>query len=531
MAGGKETPRQKMIGMMYLVLLALLALQVSAVIIQKFQFLDTSLMIVNDKAGIEHDETVRSIRATVEKEGNDEKDLKVVEKAEEVRDRTTELVNYMNDLRNMLIEKTGGYNDDSTYAGAKEEDKVMEIMLGPEGKKSGDAYELQKRLNAFSDYLNEVGVKAPKLAMDGKEDPLFKNDKSQRTKDFAQINFAQTPMVAALAMIAQKQSEVLKYENEALTMLASEVGAHKVNFDQVVAMVRPRSNVVAAGTKYEAELFIAASSSSITPTMKYEGKEIPVVDGKGQVSFVAKPAGKYDKEGNAKATWTGSITIKNKGRDTTFTVTEEYTIAKPVISIQAAAVSALYMNCGNELDVQVPALGSTYNPKFTATGAKVIPGSEKGKVTLVPNKAKVRLNVASNGNPIGHQDFGVRMVPRPELQIWDKGKPVNEKTGVPAPGPRMLVAKAIPDESFKNFLPKDARYRVAQWEAILVRGKRPVGAPQVFTSENGNLATFASQAQPGDRILVEIKKVVRMNFLNELEEVSIPTTVKNIPLN
>ena len=110
------------------------------------------------------------------------------------------------------------------------------------------------------------------------------------------------------------------------------------------------------------------------------------------------------------------------------------------------------------------------------------------------------------------------------------GQPVNQKTGVPAPGPRALSMRAIPDESFKTFLPKDAKFRIAQWDCILVRGKRPI-ATLNQTSENANLSTFAAAAQPGDRILIDVKKVTRTNFLNQTEDVSMPTTIINIPLN
>lgn len=374
-----------------------------------------------------------------------------------------------------------------------------------------------------------MGMKVPDIAKDAKDDPAVMKDKEQNRKDFAHLNFAETPMVAALAVLAQQEAVVLKYENEILAKLASEVGADKVNFDKVVAMVRPQSKVVAAGTKYEAELFIAASSTTITPTMKYEGRDIPVKAGMGQVSFTATP-GAYDKEGNAKKKWRGSITLKNKGKDTTFTVEAEYIVARPVISVQSASVSALYRNCGNELNVQVPALGSTYNPNFTASGAQVIKGAEKGKVTLVPTAAKVTLNVASGGNMIGSQDFAVRLIPKPTIECLNNGQPVNEKQGVSAPGPRSLVMKAVPDESFKTFLPKDARYRVTQWECILVRGKRPVST-QVFSGEVGNLGSFAAVAQPGDRILIDVKKVTRTNFLNQVEDVNLGTIIKNIPLN
>lgn len=533
MAGGKESPRQKMIGMMYLVLTALLALQVSSAIIEKFKFLDDSLQYAK-KQGESNNVTVqKKIQKAVNDAGNKGPDMVVLNKADEVRKETTKMIGELDNLRDELIKITGGKEEDGGYKGAKEETAVEVLMVGPEGSKKGKGYTLQKNLNDYakkiSTIVGEHELPYRPIALDAKDDEMLKKNKDQRNKDFANLNFAQTPMVAALAVISTKQAEVLKLESMALEELATQVGAADLKFDNVFAMVRANSKVVAAGTKYEADLFIAASSSALTPKMKYEGKDIPVQGGFGKVSFVATP-GAYDKDGNAKKTWKGSITINNKGADTTFAVTEEYIVARPVISVQSASVSALYKNCGNELNVQVPALGSTYNPSFSASGAQVISGGEKGKVTLVPTAAKVTLNVASGGNAIGSQDFAVRLIPRPSIEALSNGRMVDEKKGVPAPGPRSIVMKAIPDESFKAFLPKDARYKITQWEAILVRGKRPVST-QVYSSEVGNFSAFTAQAQPGDRILIEVKKVQRMNFLNKVEDVNVGTVIKNIPLN
>jgi len=530
MAGGKESPRQKMIGMMYLVLTALLALQVSSAILQKFKFLDDSLMTVNEKTNGENNKVAGNIRKIVEQEGG--KDMHIVNKAEDVRKKTGELIAYMNGLRTHMIETTGGIEANGDYKGGKEEEKIAQYMLGAEGSKSGEAYNLKKKLDDYVAYLGSLGVTVPSIALDGKDDPMFQKNPDQARKDFGQLNFAETPMVAALAVVAQKEAEVLKYENEALAKLASLVGASDVKFDNVVAMVRPASKVVAAGTKYEAEMFLAASSSAITPTMAVDGRSVKVDPVKkiGKVEFTAS-AGNYDSEGNAKKKFKYSISFKHRGKDTTFTQEEEYIVAKPVIQIQSASVSALYKNCGNELNVQVPALGSTYSPSFSASGARVIPGAQKGLVTLVPDAPNVKLNVSSGGNLIGSQDFKVRLIPKPTIEAFKGATPLNEKQGEVAPGPSSITMKAVPDESFKTFLPKDARYAVASWECILVRGKRPVGAPQTFTSGTGNLSSFRAVAQPGDRILIEVKKVTRTNFLNQTEDVNVGTIIKNIPLN
>jgi hypothetical protein len=90
--------------------------------------------------------------------------------------------------------------------------------------------------------------------------------------------------------------------------------------------------------------------------------------------------------------------------------------------------------------------------------------------------------------------------------------------------------RAIADAGFKDFLPKDARFRVTEYEVSLVRGKRRVHNA-TFKTPQANLAAFAQQAQPGDRIAIEVKEVQRMNFRDQFEQVNIGTRIISIPLN
>jgi hypothetical protein len=70
--------------------------------------------------------------------------------------------------------------------------------------------------------------------------------------------------------LAQKESEILKHEADILSTLAQKVGADIIKFDRIFAMARAESKTVAAGTKYKADMFIAASSKAITPIMTYQ---------------------------------------------------------------------------------------------------------------------------------------------------------------------------------------------------------------------------------------------------------------------
>ncbi|MCA8832263.1 type IX secretion system motor protein PorM/GldM [Hymenobacter pini] len=525
MAGGKETPRQKMIGMMYLVLTALLALQVNSAILLKFKFLDDSLAAINGKVSKANDGTVKGIKAQVEKNRNQARDLAVLKQSEEVRTETQKVIAYLSGVRQQLMEKTENKGKNE-FKNMSAEDKVAELMLG--ASQNGEGYKMKGELNKYSTYIKQFVPNAGPLALDAKEDPMV-TEKEQKNKNFAQLNFENTPVVAALAVLSQKEAEVLKYESDALNALSAKVGGNVIVFDKIGAFASAESNTVAAGTKYKAELFLTASASGLNPTMTLNGSPLRVnPDGHGLVEFTARP-GNFDQAGNAKGSWTGTIRFKQNGRDTTFTKKVEYTITKPVMQIQSASVQALYFKCGNKLSVQVPALGAQYDPSFSASGASTIKGSAKGEVTLVPNSREVTLNVSSGGNPIGSQTFQVRPIPKPEIQCWVGGRPANEKQGTPITAVRNMNLKAVPDAGFATFLPDDARFRVSSYQVTLVRGKRPAMPPISVNGPNVDLTSVVNTAREGDRLYIEVKGVQRQNFQGNIEDVNVSKQF-NIPL-
>ncbi len=526
MAGEKLSARQKMIGMMYLVLTALLALQVSGSVLDKFILINKSL-----ERGVvlkmqENARSLESIQATVQEMSNREDDIKVFNTALSVRKEAQQVISHIDSLKTKLVVLTGGKDKKTGRPkGLKNETSVAKLMLH-----DGKGIELQKILNGYTQYLTQAtGIEFAPIALDAKDSALFKDDPNQSTKDFATLNFDTTPLGAALATLSQFASDIVHAETKALAALANSVGAEDIKFDNLVPLVKPQSNIVAAGAKYKAKLFLAASSSGVDPEMTIDGKKIIVEEGVGSIEFLASP-GKYNEDGLARKIFKAAIKLKLPGgKETILTEDIAYFVAKPVIQVQSAAVQALYLNCGNELNIQVPALGTEYNPSFSATGASVLSGEGRGLVTVVPNALEVKLNIYSNKNLLDTQLFKVRRIPKPEIFITSKGKVLNEKQGIPVPGPRSLEVRAIADESFRTFLPKDARYRVAQWEVSLARGSRALKTQSV-NSQDVSLHDFVALAKPGDRLVIEIKKVERLNFKGEIEAVKIGTIIHTIPL-
>ena len=510
MAGGKESPRQKMINMMYLVLTAMLALQVSNALLQKFQLLNNSLERANGAANNNNEKSVSAIQKEIQKPGG-EKYADVLRQAAEVRKLTGEMDNYIGGLKQEIISAGGGL--DAETGGVKnpsEEEKVAILMVG--SSKNGKGYELKKKLNDFSTLLQKFAApntKFPELAIDASKDPaLARTDDITRNKDFSELYFAQTPVPAALAVLSQKQSEVRRIEGEVLEYLASQVGLKEIKFDEIFAVVIPDSRSVVAGQKYHAEVAIGAYSKSITPRISINGSALPVKDGKGTYEVTAS-GGDFD----------GSMKSVEKE--------ETYTVLKPSVQIETASMPALYFKCANRLVTYSPGLGALYSPSFSGSGAEFIPGGS-GKVTIVPNTAKASMNVVNDGITLQTFNFPVRLVPAPIVKLFVNGGVYDERKSMTASSLRTIDARAIADESFKATNPEDAAFRVGEMEVNLIRGTRFVN--KVSGGGSANISNLAQQAQAGDRYVVIIKRVERKNFKGEILPLEMEIT-KVIPLN
>ncbi|MFQ3214725.1 MAG: gliding motility-associated protein GldM [Marivirga sp.] len=528
MSGGKETPRQKMIGMMYLVLIALLALNVSATVLDKFVDINDSLEVSVDAAAEQNGNTLKRIQNAVEESGRRSGDVLILTRAEEIRKSTREMVAELEVYKEKFVEITKG-RDPKTgeLIGKTDYDMVGNYMM-PDNQNNGVV--LQKSLNTYAALVDSKVADSvasfPPLALDANDNPRYKDDPNQKGKDWATLEFMGTPTPAGLATISDYQNKVMAYEAKALDVLARKVGASDLKFDNINLVALPESKVVAAGAKYVASLIVAASSSAEDPEMTFNGKEITVEGGKGLIEFTAS-AGAYGADGTVRKTFVATAKLK----DSTYTNEIEYFVAKPVIQVQSASLSTLYLNCGNKLNIGVPALGTSYNPSFSVKGGSSIAGKDRGLVTIVPNAPKVTISVSSNATRIGDVEFDVQRIPKPSIAVYAGSKPVNQKQGESLSALRVLRTAAIAEDNFKKQLPDDAQYRVTSWTIRLARGPRPIGQPLKATSETVNLSSLMSNARAGDRLIVEIDQVMRRNFRGNTEEVNLGEQIFSIQLN
>lgn len=519
MAGGKESPRQRMIGMMYLVLTALLALQVSNQILQKFVLLNDGMERTSKNFVLKNESMVGSVEYTISQQGNNPKDLPKVAASKKIRAASKEVYEYVEGLKQELIKTSNAKNEKGNYVNsALKNTEITGNLFANQGK----GEELKKKLNDFpktvEGILKGVGISTltfKPIALDADKIDLFANDLEAKSKSFVTLNFVKSPVGAAIAILSQFQNEILNIENESLTTIANSIGSFYFKADITEAKISAISNVVAAGTKFEGTMFIASSSSTASPTMTLDGRSIPVdPKGFGKIEFVATPAASYDDAGVAKKVLKGQIVTNVGGEDKVLPIEYEYFVAQPVIKITSKVVQQLYAGCANDLNIDVPALGNSYAPEFSVTNGDRIKGEKAGQVTVVPNgSGKVTIGVSSGGNKIGDETFDVKPVPMPTVVIQtsngadldlSQGHNVNTLNGV------KVIAKA--DPNFAETMKRDSNFSIGAGKIQLVRNDVARGdAVPISSGFKGVLGS----ATKGDIIVVQIDQIVRTNFRGE----------------
>ena len=526
MAGGKETPRHKMISMMYLVLTALLALQVSSAVLEKFAIINETMLTFKEETNKKNAATLNEIVKEAGKSPN-AKVVKARENAQKVRELTATTLAGIEKVKQEMMKLSNTDHVNEAFINDHSSKVAAMMVTTPAGKQFEKL--LQDYVTSLKEYsgLSDFAplTKAPK------DMPLFASDEDHANKDFLTFTFENTPPIAALTSVTQIETEVLEYETRALEKLLADAGIGKVSFDNMVPMVRTKSSVVAAGAKYEADLFISASSSSFTPEMYKDGQKLELFTDPsgvrmGKVEFTATGGGYDPKTLLARKTFTAEIKLP----DTTLRQEVEYFVAQPVIKVTTGNAPTLYMNCGNSVNIEVPSLGTAYNPSFSVNGATVIKGDEPGKVTIIPTQRKITVNVSNAGTNLGSVNFDVKPIPLPRYIIRDNaGKEVDKKVGVRGSSLTGLRVVPEPDETFKEMVPKDAVYRIRSMEVIHARGTSPVNRINA-TNEVLDLAAWRAQLRPGDRIVIEIKTVTRRNYQGQEERVEVRNEVHTVPI-
>jgi gliding motility-associated protein GldM len=544
MAGGKISPRQKMINMMYLVLTALLALNVSAEVLKSFELISNSLKESSDRLNQKNDDLGASLKTAVQKEmatGN-KKNESILKLTDELNTRTDDLVHYLDGTIATLYEDKWIGKDPATGKLKKsgETETNYRFFMQRDGRDTdnggrgaGEAKIMRDKLTEYVDWANKWyadnnrGKKANNgqgfayLAIDPKDDPNIKAGDDVKDKTWEYMLFHSVPAEANIAMIEKFKNDVRVLEAQLLEMLRQKLNEIEFKIDSIMPMDAPVSQVVAAGMPFKTKLFVTMSSRQIKPTFSGPGIVVDPNGNSATMTVIANggviPAGKNEGEQAYSAT---IMVPKASGEMQKLVINNRFKVRKPEVVVTSAAINNMYQNCLNEINVDVPALGDLYDPRITSTEATVVTFKEsKRKIGIIPTgkKTVMSVNSATGGQivKVGDLTYTVIPPPKPTLSLFVNGQRYDGISLVSKAAP--VDVKVTPDKNFADALPKDAKYQLVN---AVMKAQIGLGAPQqVAAPQTSNVAKeptlsfkIPRDLNPGTLCFIQIDKIVRNNF-------------------
>jgi len=407
-------PRQKMINLMYLVLTALLALNVSSEILNAFKVVDKSLMTSNDNLKTANKTLYESLEAKLKDPMTSEKAKPWNDNALKAQKYAKELNDFIEQLKVDLKKEAGEHEveiDGKKVMEFKEDDlEAATRLFGNEegGKNKGP--ELEKKLKDFRKNMLAIdtGI-AKEFAKTFPVDAEYKTiGQDGKEKEFTLAYFHMTPTVAALTLLSKFQNNIKNAENQVVTYCHNQVGAVKVVYDQFAALVGQSSNYLMPGEEMEINAGVGAYSKAAQPKISIGGASMPLAeDGRATSKF--KVNGSGSKSVPVVVTYT-----KPDGTAETKTFDVKYTVGTPGgAAVQPDKMNVFYIGVDNPVTIGSP---TGWDKTTVSMTNGTITGNGSARTVRVTTVGKATITVNADKKPTSFE-FRVKRIPDPIFKV------------------------------------------------------------------------------------------------------------------
>ena len=399
------TPRQKMINLMYIVLTAMLALNVSSDVLDGFTQVHDGLNRTNSNVGLRNSAIYGQLGAFAEQ--NPDKGQAWLDKASDVRRATATLVAYVDSLKYEIVRRVDGKDaDPDNIVNRDDLEAAAVVMLSP-GNPRGTI--LRQRIDAYSDYVlsllpDSTTRRTVGEALDTK---AVTRRGTLAPQSWEESRFDQQPVVAAVTLLTKLQNDILYAEGEALSSLLSHVDAGDVRVNELNALVLPQSRMVMRGGKYSANILLAAVDTTARPLVFVEGKQL------------SNDRGLYEINTGSTGTFTykGWLEVPHgDGTSTRHDFSSSYTVIEPMATVSATMMNVLYAGIENPVGISVPGVAMTDISATMTNGSLNRQGDHwVAKPATVGQDAVITVTATMDGRPVNGATttFRVRKLPDP----------------------------------------------------------------------------------------------------------------------
>jgi len=427
-----KEPRALMINIMYLVLTALLALNVSAEIFNAFKMVDKGLIKSNAALDRGNEALPSAIRDGAKKKASLAKYADLIDPG---RAAATEMSDYLAGIKKFLIEDSGGYVPDpetgqptKELIGKKNFDVTTRYLVnGPNGTggEESEGYKLKQKLLAFNQKMLSFVEDDPETkeidekAEFAKSMPIQLDDKTWEAKgkpSWEHYVFSHMPVQAVLPIFSKFENDVKSTEASFLNYLAGKVGTTTdVVIDKYAVVSAPEKSYIIKGEKYKAEIFLSAAASADSKTgisVSVGGKRLPT-NKEGIAVYEANASSVGVKKYTASASLTNPVTGEVKSFKKEFS----YEVGERSVAVSPLAMNVFYIGVDNPVSVTAAGVPSDQiKVSMGGSGGGTITrkdGNYSVKVTQPTSKGQfAKVNVSAPGLNES-RDFRVKRIPDP----------------------------------------------------------------------------------------------------------------------
>jgi gliding motility-associated protein GldM len=480
MAGYKETPRQKMIAMMYLVLTALLALNVSKEMLDAFIVVNESVELTNDNFNQKLDETYTAFEKKFQINQNKVRPYWL--KAQEAKEMSNEMVTYVEGIKWELVSRTEKITIDSAktvkVAQMKNKDDYdtpTNFFMGDsEDGSKGEGKVLKQRIDDYrQSMLNLLDPEDRERLKIGLSTDGDYQDADGLSLNWIQYNFFHTIMAADITILNKIISEIYNAEFDVVNFLLDDIEAEDFKYDKIEAKILPKTNYVFLGDKYEAEIIVAAYDTKQNP-------EVFLLEGVDSLpeSQVSRATPIEGEKGLVKISLPGqSLGIKKYagiikvrtgvGEVNNYYFNDEYLVAEPSLTVSAKKMNVFYIGVNNPVAISVPGIPEeNLKTSITVGELKPDPESDDWIVTVPAGQREtvisVKATIDGTERDMGSRTFRIKKVPDPIALIANKMEGMVNRNILVAAG--AIIPKMPDDFEF------DLSYRITSFKMTLQRG-------------------------------------------------------------
>lgn len=414
-----------MIGMMYLVLTAMLALNVSKDILDGFTRVDDSLHSSIDATYNRNQTLYFEFKAAYEQ--NPEKTRDMYDKAGELRRKSNELYDYIQDYKVGLVTLADGENvvadrintdehGDPTRNITNKDNKDVTgqytfVEQAEDGRTHGE--HLKEEIAKYREFLCAL-VREHDPQLEGQYSSLFSTDdifnkNDHRNEEWTHATFDEVPICASITLLTKIQNDIRASEGQMIKYLKDRTDAADLRVNSFKVYVNSESDYVMKGSKYRANIILAAVDSTRTPRYVVDGKELGP---DGVYEIVTTTAGQKK--------ITGELSfLNNEGELQTYPFEHEYSVGEPSASVSNLDMDVIYQDFDNKFRISVPGFPSS-KVRAVVEGKTLQPDG-KGDIIVKTNaqpgsKVNIVVQADLNGDKkmvtMGTQEYTVKQLPK-----------------------------------------------------------------------------------------------------------------------